>query len=57
MPVGSTKRSLGCLSTGEDLEFVHEGDRVIFPALPEVPPDPHISVIALELDGEPRRAE
>ncbi len=53
----NTVQNARLLTTGEELEFVQEGDRVIFPALPEAPPDPHISVIALELDGEPRGGE
>ena len=54
--LGNTVQSARLVTTGEEVAFVQEGDRVIFPSLPEAPPDPHISVIALELDSEPRNA-
>jgi len=54
--LGNTVQSARLVTTGEQVEFVQEGDRVIFPSLAQAPPDPHISVIALELDGKPQKA-
>ncbi len=55
--LGNSVQSARLVTTGEEVEFVQKGGRVIFPSLAQAPPDPHISVIALELDGEPRKAE
>ncbi len=55
--LSNTVQSARLLTTGEEVEFDQQGDRIVFPTLPEEPPDPHISVIALELDSAPRNAK
>ena len=54
--LGNKVLSARMLTTGEPVEFIQRGDRVIFPSLPETPPDPHLSVLALELDSPPRHS-
>ena len=44
-----------CLTTGEMVRFEQRGDRLFLNGLPSEPPDPHDTVIALELDGPPAR--
>ncbi|RLE96381.1 MAG: alpha-L-fucosidase, partial [Thermoprotei archaeon] len=55
--VGNSVSSAYILTTGEEVRFRQEGSRVILEGLPLLPPDPLDTVIVLELDGEPVRAE
>jgi alpha-L-fucosidase len=51
--VGNRVKSARVLATGQTARVEQRGDR-LFLDLPKNPPDPHDSVIALELVGEPR---
>lgn len=52
--VGNSVKSAYLLATGKEVRFVQEGSRVHLEGLPVLPPDPYDTVIALELDSEPR---
>ncbi len=60
---GSTLRFAWCgrepvsarvLGRDEELDIESESDKVWLRGLPEYPPDPHMPVVVLEFDGEPR---
>jgi alpha-L-fucosidase len=42
------------LGTGQEVAFRQEGPRLFLEGLPETPPDPLMTVVAVELDGSPR---
>lgn len=52
--IGNQVQRAWVLGTGEEIAFRQEGHRVFLTGLPEVPPDPVLTVVALELDGPPR---
>jgi alpha-L-fucosidase len=54
---GSKVLSARILTTGQQARIEQQGDRVWLHDLPEVPPDPHLAVIELEFDGEPRPSD
>jgi len=45
------------LATGEEVWFEQEGDRVCLSDLPRHAPDPYVTVIELDVEGEPRRSD
>ena len=55
--VGNTINKAYILSTGEEVKVEQSKDRVFLRNLPKIPPDPHDTVIVLELDGEPKKYE
>jgi len=51
--VGNAVQSAYILSTGEEVRFVQEKDRVFLKGLPRLAPDPYDTVIVIELDSKP----
>ena len=51
---GSKVRSARLMATGQPLRIEQRVDRVWLRSLPETPPDPHMNVVELAFDGEPR---
>ena len=52
--VGNRVKAAWLLATRRKAQVHQQGDRLFIRGLPENPPDPHDTVIALELVGEPR---
>ena len=52
--VGNNVLSARVLATGQEATVEQEGDRVWLRDLPQYPPDPDMSVIEIEVEGEPR---
>lgn len=51
--IGNRVQGVRVLATGQEVAFRQEGPRVFLEGLPEAPPDPLLTVIAVELDGPP----
>ncbi|MBW1947862.1 MAG: alpha-L-fucosidase [Deltaproteobacteria bacterium] len=51
--IGNKVKSVRVLSTGQGVAYRQEGNRVFMTGLPERPPDPLCTVLAMELDGKP----
>lgn len=52
--IRNTVRKATIMKTGQTTSIEKHGDRVFLHGLPATPPDPYITVIELELDGEPK---
>ncbi len=54
---GSKVMSARLLSSGQEADIEQRGDRVWLRGLPRYPPDPYLSVMELEFDGEPHPSD
>jgi len=54
---GSKVTSARLLATGQEARVEQQGDRVWLHDLPVDPPDPYLSVVELEFEGEPRASD
>ena len=52
--IGNRVKSVRVLSTRQAVAYSQEGNRVFMKGLPEDPPDPLCTVLAMELDGKPQ---
>ena len=53
---GGTVKAARVLASGQEARVEQRADRVWLRGLPAYPPDPYLSVIELEFDGEPRES-
>lgn len=54
---GSKVKAARLLSDGREARIEQKGDRVWLHGFPQYPPDPNLSVVELEFEGEPRASD